>query len=120
MKEENQPIKLECYTKANDVVREKIGFVLVPLRSIPFWNSRKLGTMKPHWYKLHGVAQESSRSNKPELLLSITIGDKSAILNETEKLVIFNSHFHFYPRTEFITFIQSLLARCRKQIERQN
>lgn len=86
MKEENQPIKLECYVQMNDVLREKIGFVLVPLRSIPFWNSRKLGMMKPHWYKLHGVTQES-RCTKPELLLSITIGDKNNILNENEKMV---------------------------------
>lgn len=86
MKEENQPIKLECYTHVNDVLREKIGFVLLPMRSIPFWNSRKLGMLKPHWYKLHGVTQES-RSSKPELLLSVTIGDKNDILNETEKMV---------------------------------
>lgn len=89
MKEENQPIKLECFMHLNDTHREQIGFVLLPMRSIPFWNGRKMGMMKPHWYKLHGVSQESSRSNKPELLLSVTIGDKDEILNDTEQIVGF-------------------------------
>lgn len=87
MKEENQPIKLECFIQLSDIHREQIGFVLLPMRSIPFWNGRKMGIMKPHWYKLHGVSHESSRCNKPELLLSVTIGDKDEILKDTEQIV---------------------------------
>lgn len=85
MKEENQPIKLECFLQMSES-REEIGFVLIPLRTIPFWNSRKMGTMKPHWYKLHGVSQDN-KTHKPELLLSVTIGDKDEILNDHDKLV---------------------------------
>lgn len=90
MKEENQPIKLECFLQVNDSRREEIGFVLIPLRTIPFWSSRKMGMMKPHWYKLHGVSQDN-KTNKPELLLSVTIGDKDEILNDHEKMVNFIS-----------------------------
>lgn len=86
MKEENQPIKLECYLQVTESRREQIGFVLIPLRTIPFWSSRKMGMMKPHWYKLHGVSQDN-KTHKPELLLSVTIGDKDEILNDHEKLV---------------------------------
>lgn len=85
MKEENQPIKLECFFQVNADRRDEIGFVLIPLRTIPFWSSRKMGMMKPHWYKLHGVSD--NKTHKPELLLSVTIGDKDEILNDHEKMV---------------------------------
>lgn len=84
MKEENQPIKLECYMQTTESNRQLIGFVLLPMLSIPFWNSRKIGMMKPHWYKLHGVSQQN-KANNPELLVSVTIGNKEDILNEDEK-----------------------------------
>lgn len=87
MKEENQPIKLECFMQVGEGRRELIGFVLIPLRTIPFWNSRKMGTMKPHWYKLHGVSQDS-KPKKPELLVGVTIGDKDQILDDHDKMVI--------------------------------
>lgn len=90
MKEENQPIKVECFMQLSESRREPIGFVLIPLRTIPFWNSRKMGMMKPHWYKLHGVAQDN-KTPKPELLLGVTIGDKD-VLEEHEKLVTFARH----------------------------
>lgn len=92
MKEENQPIKLECFLQTSESRREEIGFVLIPLRTIPFWNSRKMGMMKPHWYKLHGVSQDN-KTHKPELLLSVTIGDKDDILNDHEKMVCLPSKF---------------------------
>lgn len=88
MKEENQPIKLECFLQMGENRRELIGFVLIPLRTIPFWTSRKMGVMKPHWYKLHGVSHDN-KTQKPELLLGVTIGDKDDILNDHEKLVKF-------------------------------
>lgn len=83
MKEENQPIKLECFVQITESNRQLIGFILLPMRTIPFWSIRKIGMMKPHWYKLHGLSQE----NKPELLVSVTIGNKDDILNEDEKKV---------------------------------
>lgn len=95
MKEENQPIKLECFVQLSESRREAIGFVLIPLRTIPFWNSRKMGTMKPHWYKLHGVSQDN-KTQKPELLLSVTIGNKDDILNDNEKMVTFQISFGIY------------------------
>lgn len=88
MKEENQPIKLECFVQTTDLHRELIGFLLLPMRSIAFWSVRKIGMMKPHWYKLHGFSQET-KATKPELLVSVTIGDRDDILNEDEKKVHF-------------------------------
>lgn len=92
MKEENQPIKVECFVQLSESRREPIGFVLIPLRTIPFWNSRKMGILKPHWYKLHGVTQDN-KTQKPELLLSVTIGEREEVLKDHEKLVIFVSQF---------------------------
>lgn len=89
MKEENQPIKLECFMQLSEGRRELVGFVLIPLRTIPYWNSRKMGTMKPHWYKLHGVSQDSNITVKPELLVGVTIGDKEELLDDHEKMVIY-------------------------------
>lgn len=87
MKEENQPIKLECFVQMSEDRREQLGFVLIPFRTIPFWNSRKMGILKPHWYKLHTVSQDSN-SKKLELLVGVTIGDKDQMLDDHEKMVI--------------------------------
>lgn len=74
MKEENQPIKLECFRVLAENARESIGMLNIRLRQIPFWNARQSGTLKPHWYKLYGVPSEY-KSQKPELYLCVTIGD---------------------------------------------
>lgn len=83
MKEQNKPIKLECFliSPSNSNLRENIGFVLVQMRSIPFWNLRKNGLMKPHWYKLMGV-ESKWKSQKPELLLSVSITQKESITDD--------------------------------------
>lgn len=100
MKEENQPIKLECYFQVSENRRDQIGFVLIPLRSIPFWSIRKMGKMKPHWYKLHAVSQEN-KTQKPELLLSVTIGSNDDLLNGHEKNV--NYHYLLWLRQKMNT-----------------
>lgn len=74
MKEENQPIKLECFRVFGDNARESAGMLNIRLRQIPFWNVRQSGTLKPHWYKFYGVSQEY-KSQKPEIYLCVTIGD---------------------------------------------
>lgn len=86
MKEDNQPIKLEFFMMSSDSSQTPIGIVLLPIRNIPFWNSRKSGTMKPHWYKLYGVPQDFL-NGKPEILLSVSIGDKDEILQENFTMV---------------------------------
>lgn len=94
MKEENQPIKLECFMQLSEGRRELVGFVLIPLRTIPFWNSRNC-RLKPHWYKLHGVSQDGNMK-KPEVLVGVTIGDKDELLDDHEKMVIY-FEFKFCP-----------------------
>lgn len=74
MKEENQPIKLECFMPSTENEFDLIGFVLIQMRGIPFWNCKKSGMMKPHWYKMLGVSHEW-KLLKPELLLCVTITD---------------------------------------------
>lgn len=55
---------------------ESIGFILIPMRQIPFWNYQKSGANKSRWHKLMGVASTYS-SPRPELLLNVMI--RSAI-----------------------------------------
>lgn len=69
---------MECFRVFAENVRESIGMLNIRLREIPFWNARQSGTLKPHWYKLFGVSQEY-KSQKPELYLCVTIGDRSTI-----------------------------------------
>lgn len=65
----------------NRNLREKLGFALIQMRSIPFWNFRKNGLIKPHWYKLLGVSAEW-KSQKPELLICVSITQKESITND--------------------------------------
>lgn len=84
MKEENQPIKLECFRAFDENERDSIGMLNIRLRQIPFWNVRQSGTLKPHWYKLYGVPSEY-KSQKPELYLGVTIGEPSVLEQESDK-----------------------------------
>lgn len=90
MKEENQPIKLECFRVCMENDRESIGLLNIRLRQIPFWNVRQSGTLKPHWYKLYGVSSEY-KSKKPELYLCVTIGDPctTSALNSNDSVKSF-------------------------------
>lgn len=72
-----------------------VGFVLLPIRCIPFWTSRKSCTMKPHWYKLYAVSNEMP-VHKPEVLLSVSIGDKDEILQENFTTVYKNLCINIY------------------------
>lgn len=83
MKEENQPIKVECIAAKSKNSRESIGFVLIPMLQIPFWNFRKSGMMKSHWHKLLGVADQF-KPRKPELLLNVTITEKGSVSDDVE------------------------------------
>lgn len=83
MKEENQPIKVECIAIKGENKREPIGFVLIPMLQIPFWNFRKSGMTKSHWHKLINVSNQY-KSFKPELLLNVTITEKECAIEETK------------------------------------
>lgn len=83
MKDENQPIRVECIAVKDGSHREVIGFVLIPMLQIPFWNFRKSGMMKSHWHKLLSVSNQY-KTFKPELMINVTITDKESAMNDVE------------------------------------
>lgn len=72
------PLKLECFA-VNDVgSRDKIGYLLLPLRSAQIIPRGKEVEAKVGWHKLLGVKPEL-RVSGPELLLSLTIEERDNI-----------------------------------------
>lgn len=106
MREENQPIRLECFTilSGNQDLREEIGFVLIQMRSIPFWNYRKNGEIKSHWHKLICVSAEW-RSQKPELLVSVSITQKESIGDDQIVCNLYNTQQTEVPVTNSTFFL---------------
>lgn len=111
MKEENQPIKLECFRVVGENGRESIGLLNIRLRQIPFWNVRQSGTLKPHWYKLYGVAQEY-KPQKPELYLCVTIGDpySTSALHVSESARVTEMHCSRYKELPTLNIFVSQLG----------
>ena len=81
MKHENLPIKLELFVlkqfngNLETAVRDKIGYILIPVRNITLLPIAKAVQMKPRWNKVIGLSKEW-RQIKPELLISAMITDR--------------------------------------------
>ncbi|XP_055382421.1 centrosomal protein of 120 kDa [Condylostylus longicornis] len=77
MKTENLPIKIECFLSSFANGQETfslIGYVLIPLKSIPVTLSKNRTMSKPHWHKLFGLNSEW-KIKKPEVCLQVLISD---------------------------------------------
>lgn len=84
MKKENLPVKLELLgvtkmkgVNSNDEIMDLIGYVLMPIRSIPILPLEKALRlrMKSRWLRLIGLGKEW-RKYRPELMMSIMITNK--------------------------------------------
>lgn len=81
MKAENLPIKVECFRVRERGQFEAIGYVLIPLRTIPtclYKNDEILPS--PRWYKIYGVPG-GVLHNKPELHLNVIIQPEQECLS---------------------------------------
>lgn len=82
MKHENLPIKLELFVlkqfngNLETAVRDKIGYILIPVRNITLLPIAKAVQMKPRWNKVIGLSKEWRQKIKPELLISAMITDR--------------------------------------------
>ncbi|CAO1439755.1 unnamed protein product [Diamesa serratosioi] len=87
MKQENHPLKLECFVlkqfngNLETAVRDKIGYILVPVRNITILPLAKAVEMKSRWSKVIGLSKEY-RQMKPELLMSAMITDREFITHD--------------------------------------
>lgn len=72
------PLKVECFAVDGNGIREKIGYVLLPLRSAQIIPNGREQNVKVTWHRLLGVKPEL-RISGPELLLSLTIEEREII-----------------------------------------
>jgi len=86
MRSEQVSLKLECFAFKENEGREKLGYVLLNIRSAQIIS--KCGDLNPKasWHKLLGLRSDL-KIQKPELLLALRVEDrKDVILNPTAEV----------------------------------
>ncbi|KYM97554.1 hypothetical protein ALC62_11848 [Cyphomyrmex costatus] len=87
MRSEQASLKLECFAfKENEEGREKLGYILLNIRSAQVIS--KCGDLSPKasWHKLLGLRSDL-KIQKPELLLALRVEDRKGVnLNPTAEL----------------------------------
>ncbi|XP_006569065.1 centrosomal protein of 120 kDa isoform X2 [Apis mellifera] len=68
------PLKLECFAVKSNDNKEKLGYLLLSLRSAQVFTKWSANNIKPNWHKLLGLKNEF-KIHKPELLLGLSIHD---------------------------------------------
>lgn len=68
------PLKLECFTVKSNDSKEKVGYLLLSLRSAQDSTRNNINNVKANWHKLLGLKSEL-KVHKPELLLTLSIHD---------------------------------------------
>ncbi|CAK9825973.1 Centrosomal protein of 120 kDa [Anthophora retusa] len=66
------PLKLECFAINSIDIKEKLGYLLLSLRSAQVFNKHGSNTVRANWHKLLGLKSEL-KVDKPELLLALSI-----------------------------------------------
>ncbi|XP_063980873.1 centrosomal protein of 120 kDa isoform X2 [Diachasmimorpha longicaudata] len=75
MRSGQEPLKLECIEFKENGVKEKIGYLLLSLRSAQIVPRGYESTIKMNWHRLLGLRNDV-KGDKPEFLLSLTIEDR--------------------------------------------
>ncbi|KAK1131183.1 hypothetical protein K0M31_017471 [Melipona bicolor] len=68
------PLKLECFAIKSNDNKEKLGYLLLSLRSAQVFTKSSINNVKANWHKLSGLKSEL-KTHKPELLLALSIHD---------------------------------------------
>ncbi|KOC59380.1 Centrosomal protein of 120 kDa [Habropoda laboriosa] len=71
------PLKLECFAVKGNDSKEKLGYLLLSLRSAQVFNKHGINTVRANWLKVLGLKSEL-KVDKPELLLALSIHDQEA------------------------------------------
>ncbi|XP_012528334.2 LOW QUALITY PROTEIN: centrosomal protein of 120 kDa [Monomorium pharaonis] len=86
MRSEQASLKLECFAFKENEVRERIGYVLLNIRSAQIVSKCPNLSPKANWYKLLGLKSDL-KVQKPELLLALRVEDRKDLnLNSTTEL----------------------------------
>jgi len=89
MRSEQASLKLECFAFKENEGRERIGYVLLNIRSAQVLS--KYGNLNPkaNWHKLLGLRSDL-KIQRPELLLALRVEDRKDInLNPTVEVKYF-------------------------------
>lgn len=89
MRSEQASLKLECFAFKENEGRERIGYVLLNIRSAQVLS--KYGDLSPktNWHKLLGLRSDL-KVQRPELLLALRVEDRKDInLNPTVEVKYF-------------------------------
>ncbi|XP_076281822.1 rha isoform X2 [Lasioglossum baleicum] len=73
------PLKLECFTVKSNDGKEKLGYILLSLRSAQMFSKNEDTDLKTNWHKLLGL-KSNLKADKPELLLGLSIHDQDSTL----------------------------------------
>ncbi|KAF3429867.1 hypothetical protein E2986_10034 [Frieseomelitta varia] len=74
------PLKLECFAVKSNDNKEKLGYLLLSLRSAQVFTKSNIKNVKANWHKLSGLKSEL-KTHKPELLLALSIHDLDTTVN---------------------------------------
>lgn len=75
------PLKLECFAIKGNGSKEKLGYLLLSLRSAQVLSRNTNANVKANWHKLLGLKGDL-KIHKPELLIALSIHDQEpATLN---------------------------------------
>ncbi|XP_074095318.1 rha [Cotesia typhae] len=86
MRSAQDPLKIEFFEYRENGTKDKLGYFLLSLRTAQILPRGYEGGIKTTWLKLMG-ARSDIKADKPEFLLSLTIGERESISigNDSEK-----------------------------------
>ena len=85
MRSAQVPLKVECFMIKENGIKEKIGYLLLSVRSAQMYTKGGESSIKSNWNTLLGLKSDF-KTCKPELLISLRIEDQehpSTILKVT-------------------------------------
>ncbi|XP_034948982.1 centrosomal protein of 120 kDa [Chelonus insularis] len=76
MRSAQEPLKIECFEIRENGTKDKIGYLLLSLRTAQVIAKDSDEDVKSNWHKLLGLRNDV-KADKPEILLSLIIGEKN-------------------------------------------
>lgn len=94
MRSGQAPLKLECFVLKEDKAKERIGYVLLSIRSAHIISKHGDVNPKANWHKLLGLRNDL-KVQKPELLLTLKVENKKSTNSNSMTEVKYNVIYIF-------------------------
>lgn len=95
MRSGQTPLKLECFAFKENKAKEKIGYVLLSIRSAHIISKHEDLSPKANWHKLLGLRNDL-KIQKPELLLTLRVENRKNTDSNSMIEVKYNVILLFY------------------------